>query len=106
MNRYLLETDQNQFYTEDGRSAPCKNSGQDACCQKAYHLPGRQRFQVSDQVIRDNLTGAVWSRNANPTEYPLTWNEALAYVALYLSINVLIPDRLPNPHNFAALVLL
>ena len=81
MNRYLLETDQNQYYTEDGRSAPCKNSGQDACCQKVYHLPGRQRFQVSDQVVRDNLTGAVWSRNANPAEYPLTWNEALAYVA-------------------------
>ena len=81
MNRYLLETDQNQCYTEDGRSAPCKNSGQDACCQKFYYLSGRQRFQVIDQVVRDNLTGAVWSRNANPAEYPLTWKEALAYVA-------------------------
>ena len=38
MNRYLLETDQNQYYTEDGRSAPCKNSGQDACCQKVIFI--------------------------------------------------------------------
>jgi hypothetical protein len=81
MNRYLLETDQNQCYTEDGRSVPCKNSGQDACRQKARRLSGRQRFQVLEQLVRDNLTGAVWTRNANPAEYPLTWIEALAYVA-------------------------
>jgi hypothetical protein len=106
MNRYLLETDQNQCYTEDGRSAPCKNSGQDACCQKVYHLPGRQRFQVSDQVVRDNLTGAVWSRNANPAEYPFTWNEALAYVADMRECSVFGYDdwRLPSRAHLFSLI--
>ena len=81
MIRYLLETDQNQCYTEDGRSAPCENSGQDGCRPKNQHPSDRQRFQVLDHVVTDNLTGAVWTRNANPVEYPLTWKEALAYVA-------------------------
>ncbi|MBR9986096.1 MAG: hypothetical protein KFF68_09315, partial [Desulfosarcina sp.] len=62
---------QNQCYTEDGRSAQCENSGQDACRPKVYQLSDRQRFQMLDHVVRDNLTGAVWTRNANPAEYPL-----------------------------------
>jgi hypothetical protein len=32
-------------------------------------------------VVEDRLTGLVWSRNANPAEFPLTWQEALDFVA-------------------------
>ena len=39
------------------------------------------RFQVMDHVVRDEFTGAIWSRDANPAEFPLTWQEALQFVA-------------------------
>jgi hypothetical protein len=49
---------------------------------KKSHLPSRrQRFRLSSHTVADELTGAVWSRDANPAEYPLTWNEAMAFVA-------------------------
>ena len=81
MHRYLLETDQIQCYAQDGQAVPCQSSGQDASFEK-NHLPSRsQRFRLLSHAVADELTGAVWSRDANPAEYPLTWNEAMAFVA-------------------------
>jgi len=81
MNRRLLETDQIQCYAQEGQSIPCEASGQDASLEK-IHLPSRrQRFRLSRHAAADKLTGAVWSRDANPAEYPLTWNEAMTFVA-------------------------
>jgi hypothetical protein len=36
---------------------------------------------VLNRAVTDELTGTVWHRDANPAEFPLTWNEAQAYVA-------------------------
>jgi len=33
------------------------------------------------EAVLDRLTGLVWSRDANIAEYPMTWSEALAFVA-------------------------
>lgn len=33
-----------------------------------------------DEVL-DGLTGLIWSRSANLAEFPLTWQEALDFVA-------------------------
>jgi hypothetical protein len=81
MYRHILETDQIQCYAQDGQSVPCQSSGQDASFEKIHLLSRRQRFRLLSHVVADELTGAVWSRDANPTEYPLTWNEAMAFVA-------------------------
>jgi hypothetical protein len=80
MHRRLLETDQIQCYAQKGQAVPCQSSGQDASFEK-IHLPSRRRFRLLSHVVADELTGAVWSRDANPAEYLLIWNEALAFVA-------------------------
>jgi hypothetical protein len=76
-----LETDQIQCYAQDGQAVACQSSGQDGSFEK-NHLPSRRhRFSLLSHAVADELTGAVWSRDANPTGYPLTWNEAMAFVA-------------------------
>lgn len=77
---FLLQTDQIHCYSQDGGLVPCDGSGQDADCGKKTGLFAPGRFQVSNQVVRDQWTGAVWSRNANPVEFPMTWQEALDFI--------------------------
>jgi hypothetical protein len=36
---------------------------------------------VHGALVLDNLTGLQWLRNANPGEFPITWQEALDYIA-------------------------
>ena len=81
LDQRLLETDQTRCYGKDGQEIPCANSGQDASYQKCSHPRFDRRFQAMDNVVLDRLTGAVWSRDANPAEFPLTWNEAMDDVA-------------------------
>ena len=60
---------------------PCEASGQDASFKARPLLPASRRFQILDAVVRDMLTGAVWSGDANLPEFPLTWHEAKMFVA-------------------------
>jgi hypothetical protein len=39
------------------------------------------RFQVRQEMVIDHLTGLSWTLDANLSEYPLTWQEALDFVA-------------------------
>ncbi|MBS3809348.1 MAG: DUF1566 domain-containing protein [Desulfobacterales bacterium] len=39
----------------------------------------KDRFSANGPVVTDNLTGLMWTRDAALTEFPLTWQEALAY---------------------------
>lgn len=45
------------------------------------------RFQVLDHVVKDEFTGAIWSRDANPAGRRLTWQEALSAVQAFNSNN-------------------
>ena len=55
-------------------------SEQDAARPK--HLPpAAGRFQTQGDLVRDSLSGALWTRNANPADFPLNWEEAHALVA-------------------------
>ena len=38
------------------------------------------RFDVLDDMVLDNTTGLVWTRNASLSDFPMTWNEAFAFV--------------------------
>ncbi len=78
---FLLETDQTQCYDEDGQSIACQGTGQDASHDKLDRLHSARRFQVGEYTVVDELSGAVWSRNANPAEFPLSWDEARQVVA-------------------------
>lgn len=40
----------------------------------------KPRFQVMEQTVLDLLTGLMWTKRADLTEFPLTWDEAINYV--------------------------
>lgn len=82
MRSVLLATGQGRCYDEAGHEIDCAGSGQDAA--HGYGMPWpAPRFTVEGEAVVDRLTGLVWSRNANPAEFPLTWAEALATVARF-----------------------
>lgn len=81
MFAYRTQTDQRQCYDEGGRVVPCEGTGQDACLTENRRPAVDGRFSVEGHVVRDTLTGAVWSRDANPAQFPLTWHEALGMTA-------------------------
>ncbi len=53
---------------------PCAGSGQDAARDKAH--VHEDRFQVRGETVLDTLSGALWTLDANPAGFPLTWKEA------------------------------
>ena len=77
----ILSTDQTVCYGADGRVIPCAHAGQDASSKVNAPLAASQRFHARGHIIQDALTGAVWSRDANLPEFPLTWDEAQSFVA-------------------------
>jgi len=78
MSNYL-NTGQTSCRDVNGHPIPCPGTGQDA-----EHAPGLAwpdpRFTAQGELVRDNLTGLIWSRDANPAGFPLTWAEALDFV--------------------------
>lgn len=81
MNQHLLETDQIHCYSQEGQRVSCEGTGQDASHGKRIEQAVHDRFQVRNHVVEDRLTSVIWSRDANPAQFPLTWREALDHVA-------------------------
>lgn len=75
-----LATGQLLCYDADGRETACRGSGQDAEYRAGCVWP-MPRFERQEERVLDRLTGLVWPRNANLAEWPLTWPEALEFVA-------------------------
>ncbi|KPJ99621.1 MAG: hypothetical protein AMJ60_04430 [Desulfobacterales bacterium SG8_35] len=75
-----LWTGQASCYDSNGTIVPCKNSGQDGEFQAGIPWP-LERFIMNEELVLDQLTGLQWLKNANPAEFPVTWQEALDYVA-------------------------
>lgn len=74
----FLPTDQNACYGDNGAALPCAGTGQDADRVKAAPGP---RFEVRGETVFDAATGALWTLNANPAEFPVSHAEALAFAA-------------------------
>jgi hypothetical protein len=81
MRDKLLETDQIRCYARNGQPIGCSGTGQDASVKKTRRRTHAQRFSIKAHVVEDRLTGAIWTRDANPGGFPQTWHEALAAVA-------------------------
>ncbi len=83
---HYLDSGQRTCHAEDGREIACAGSGQDASFGVGVAWP-KPRFEVckddahGDNAVLDRLTGLIWCRNANLAEFPLTWQEALDFVA-------------------------
>jgi hypothetical protein len=74
-----LATGQRRCYDPAGRDVPCAGSGQDGESRTGQPWPD-PRHAIGDGLVRDLLTGLVWTRDANPPDTPLFWGEALEFV--------------------------
>ncbi|KVW97098.1 DUF1566 domain-containing protein, partial [Thiobacillus denitrificans] len=77
---HYLHTGQRTCHADDGRELACEGSGQDASFAVGIPWP-EPRFDVRDDEVMDGLTGLIWCRSAGLAEFPLTWQEALDFVA-------------------------
>ncbi len=105
MDSVLLNTGQNGCYSMDGLKIPCSGTGQDADYKKGVPWPV-PRFKQSNGLVTDLFTGLVWCKNANIAEFPLTWQESLAFIIdlnneTFLGCN---DWRLPNRRELRSLM--
>jgi len=98
-------TGQTKCYDVAGGIVPCENSGQDGEFNTGISWPS-ERFTVHGELVEDNLTGLLWLKNANPAEFPVTWTEALAYIARMNRDRVEghVDWRLPNRRELRSLM--
>lgn len=93
-------------YSMTGEEIDCHDSGQDAEINAGEPWPDARFVPYSEGQVLDRLTGLIWSANANPAEYPMTWAEALETMLRlnrdrYLGAN---DWRLPNRRELRSLV--
>ena len=77
----LPKTGQTTCYDEIGAVIPCAGTGQDGDIQAGVAWPSPRFTDHGDQTITDNLTGLMWPEDANLSGAPMTWQQALDYVA-------------------------
>ena len=102
----LPQTGQKKCFNESGREISCTGTGQDGEIQAGVAWPA-QRFTDKGNTVIDNLTGLMWTKNANLPRGPKNWQEALDYVK---RMNAGIYDnfgytdwRLPNRNELQSL---
>lgn len=74
----LPKTGQTTCYDELGNVIPCAGTGQDGDIQAGVAWPSPRFTDNADATITDNLTGLMWTQDANLQGY---WYSALNYVA-------------------------
>jgi hypothetical protein len=119
----VTKTGQTTCYRETGEQRDCAGTGEDGDHQKGIGWPN-PRFTVDGDIVKDNLTGLTWLRDANciATNYPnfdndetvgdgmVTWQHALDFVSgindgTYSNCGAgQLGWRLPNIREFQSLV--
>jgi len=56
-------------------------TGDDGDLQMGIPWPDPRFTDNDDGTVTDNLTGLMWTKNANPTTQEISWQDALDYVA-------------------------
>jgi len=101
----VISTGQSICYNTFGHEIPCLSTGQDAAINSGIKHPDR-RFQVDKGMVWDSLTGLIWTQNANPNEFPVTWQEALD-LTMEMNLNNTLDCndwRLPNRRELHSLM--
>lgn len=75
-----LGTGQTSCHDAQGAVVDCAGSGQDAEFRAGLSWP-TPRFVLAESRVEDRLTGLMWPANASLAEFPMTWLEALAWIA-------------------------
>jgi hypothetical protein len=100
-----LQTGQITCHDSGGHGIACAGSSQDGEFHMGAVWP-EPRFEPEQETVTDRLTGLVWCRNADPSEFPLMWREALDYIARMNGEGTLgFSDwRLPNRRELRSLI--
>lgn len=75
-----LQTGQVRCFDTDGHEIPCAGSGQDGEFRRGLPWP-ENRFEIRSELVLDRLTGLTWTHEANVTEFPVVWQDALDFIA-------------------------
>ncbi|MBI5375601.1 MAG: DUF1566 domain-containing protein [Candidatus Schekmanbacteria bacterium] len=104
----LPQTGQTKCYDSSGNQIACEGTGQDGDIKAGVAWPSPRFINNGDGTVTDNLTGLMWTKNANLPNLGLgkTWQQALDYVASLNSSNYLgFSDwRLPNINELESLI--
>ena len=97
----LPRTGQTTCYDSSGGVTACAGTGQDGDIQAGVAWPS-PRFTVSGDCVTDNLTGLMWTKDANLPGTYKTWQQAIDY-ANGLSLCGYTDYRLPNREELHSL---
>jgi len=99
----LPKTGQTKCYDESGAEINCEGTGQDGQIQAGVAWPEPRFADNGDGTITDNLTGLMWTKNANLLGGYKTWQEALDYCN-DLTLGGYSDWRLPNVNELESLI--
>jgi hypothetical protein len=75
--RNIIQTGLVKCYDLHGNEIPCFEAEQDASFHIGYPWPEPRFSILDDDLVRDDLTGLIWTRKTNFFDFPITWNQAL-----------------------------
>lgn len=105
-SRFILSTGQHLCFDTFGQPMDCTGTGQDGEFRSGLPWPKPRFDLLNDSLIQDRLTGLTWPRIASLGDFPMSWTEALAAVALMNQDRALghADWRLPNRRELSSLV--
>jgi|GEM_PF-855833 len=77
----LPKTGQTNCWDTNGIVISCTGTGQDGAIQAGVAWPSPRFTDNDDYTVTDNLTGLMWTQDANPAGDSMLWQPALDYVA-------------------------
>lgn len=72
---------QGACFDSSGRATPCEGSGQDGELRPGVVWPAPRFTEAGQGIVRDGLTGLEWPVDASAAKWPMSWDEAAAWVA-------------------------
>lgn len=104
----LPKTGQTKCWDQNGTEISCSGTGQDGEIQAGVAWPGPRFTDNGNGTVSDNLTGLMWTKDANLPNGTKTWQESLDYVAAMNAgtyTNYGYSDwRLPNVNELESLI--
>jgi hypothetical protein len=99
----LPTTGQTNCYDTAGAQIFCTGTGQDGEIQAGVEWPSPRFTDNGDETMTDNLTGLMWTKNANLPNSKVAWAQALDYCN-NLTLAGFTDWRLPNANELESLV--
>jgi len=99
----LPKTGQIKCYDTSGTEIPCAGTGQDGDIQAGVAWPSPRFTDRGNGTVTDNLTGLMWTKNANLPGGTTNWQQALDY-ANNLTLAGHSDWRLPNVNELESLI--